>query len=90
MLIAGDFNANHSFFGLNNRTKNHRGELLYYICKMYNLDFLGPDFHTFHSGNKKVKPDLVIGNKLLGIFNRLISQGPCIKLEPSTPVSLGL
>ena len=43
---------------------------------MYNLDFLGPDFHTFHSGNKKGKPDLVLGNKLLGLFNRLISQGP--------------
>ena len=76
LLIAGDFNANHPFFGSRNRVTNHRGELLYYICEMYNLDFLGPDFHTFHSGNKKGKPDLVIGNKLLGVFNRLISQGP--------------
>ena len=74
LLIAGDFNANHPFFGSHNRATNHRGELLYYICKMYNLDFLGPDFHTFHSGNKKGKPDLVIGNKLLGVFNRHISR----------------
>ena len=76
LLIAGDFNANHTFFGSHNRTSNHRGELLYHICKLYNLDFLGPDFHTFHSGRKKGKPDLVLGNNLLRIFNRLISQGP--------------
>ena len=76
VLIAGDFNAIHSFFGLPNRVMNHRGELLYHICKLYNLDFLGPDFNTFHSGNRKGRPDLVLGNKLLGIFNRLITQGP--------------
>ena len=76
LLIAGDFNATHPHFGLNNRATNHRGELLYHICKLYKLDFLGPDFHTFHSGNKKGKPDIVLGNKLLGIFNKLISQGP--------------
>ena len=57
-----DFNANHPFFGPSKNTKNHRGELLYNICKLYNLDFLGPDFHTFHSGKKKGKPDLVMGN----------------------------
>ena len=43
---------------------------------MYKLDFLGPDFHTFHSGNKKGKPDIILGNRLLNIFNKHISQGP--------------
>ena len=76
LLIAGDFNAIHPFFGSKNRATNHRGELLYNICRLYKLEFLGPDFHTFHSGKKKGKPDLVIGNKLLGVYNRLISQGP--------------
>ena len=33
-------------------------------------------FILFTAGIKKGKPDLVIGNKLLGVFNRLISQGP--------------
>ena len=75
ILFAGDFNATHPFFGHQGRP-NHRGELLHNICKLYKLDFLGPDFHTFHSGNRKGKPDIVLGNKLLGIFNRFISQGP--------------
>ena len=75
VLFAGDFNANHPFFGHQGRP-NHRGELLYHICKLYNLDFLGPDFHTFHSGNRKGKPDIILGNKLLNIYNRLITQGP--------------
>ena len=35
LLIAGDFNANHTFFGSHNRASNHRGELLYHICKLY-------------------------------------------------------
>ena len=76
ILIAGDFNATHPFFNNNKRAINHRGELLYHICKLYKLDFLGPDFNTFYSGNKKGKPDIIIGNKLLGIFNKHISQGP--------------
>ena len=77
ILFAADFNAIHPHFGHQGRS-NHRGELLYHICKLYNLDFLGPDFHTFRSGNRKGKPDLVFGNKLLGIFNRFISQGPMV------------
>ena len=75
VLFAGDFNVIHPFFGHQGRS-NYRGELLYHICKLYNLDFLGPDFHTFHSGNRKGKPDIILGNKLLNIYNRLISQGP--------------
>ena len=55
---------------------NHRGELLHHICKLFKFAFLGPDFHTFHSGNKKGKPDIILGNRLLNIFNRFISQGP--------------
>ena len=78
ILIARDFNATHRFFNNNKRAINHRGELLYHICKLYKLDFLGPDFNTFYSGNKKGKPDIIIGNKLLGIFNKHISQGPRI------------
>ena len=76
LLVAGDFNANHPYFGNSNRAANHRGELLHNICKLYNLDFLGPDFHTFHSGTKKGKPDIILGNKLLSVFNKHISQGP--------------
>ena len=76
LLIAGDFNANHPYFGTKNRPVNHRGELLSHICKMYQLEFLGPDFYTFFSGNRKGKPDIVLGNKLLAMFNKHISQGP--------------
>ena len=76
LLMAGDFNANHHYFGHKNRVINHRGELLHHICQQYKLDFLGPDFYTFQSGNRKGKPDLVLGNNLLRIFNKYISQGP--------------
>ena len=76
LLMAGDFNANHPYFGHKNRVINHRGELLHHICQQYKLDFLGPDFYTFQSGNRKGKPDLVLGNNLLRIFNKYISQGP--------------
>ena len=76
LLVAGDFNANHQFFGNCKRAPNHRGELLYNICQMYKLEFLGPDFNTFYSGNKKGKPDIVLGNRLMSIFNKHISQGP--------------
>ena len=55
---------------------NNKSELLYHICKLYKLDFLGPDFNTFYSGNKKGKPDIILGNHLLNIFNKHISQGP--------------
>ena len=76
LLIAGDFNATHPYFSNCSKVANHRGELLHHICKLYKLDFLGPDFHTFHSGNKKGKPDIILGNRLLNIFNKHISQGP--------------
>ena len=76
LLVAGDFNANHPYFGNSTRVSNHRGELLYSICKLYKMDFLGPDFHTFYSGKKKGKPDIILGNKHLAMFNKLISQGP--------------
>ena len=76
LLVAGDFNANHAYFGNKTRVPNHRGELLYNICKLHKLDFLGPDFHTFYSGKSKGKPDIILGNKLLSIFNKYVSQGP--------------
>ena len=37
---------------------------------------MGPDFYTFYSGKKKGKPDIILGNKLLNMFNKHISQGP--------------
>ena len=76
LLIAGDYNANHQYFGNCTRVPNHRGELLYNICKLYKLEFLGPDFNTFYSGKRKGKPDIVLGNTLLSLFNKHISQGP--------------
>ena len=78
LLVAGDFNANHSYFRNCNKVANHRGELLYHICKLYKLTCLGPDFHTFHSGRKKGKPDIILGNRLLDLFNKHISQGPMV------------
>ena len=76
LLVAGDFNANHQYFGNCSRAPNHRGELLYNICKLYKLEFLGPDFCTFYSGKRKGKPDIILGNRLMGLFNKHISQGP--------------
>ena len=76
LLVAGDFNATHPYFGHSNKVPNHRGELLHHICKLYKLQFLGPDFNTFYSGNKKGKPDIILGNRLLDMFNKYISQGP--------------
>ena len=78
LLIAGDFNATHPYFGNCNKVTNHRGELLHNICKLYKLNFLGPDFYTFYSGRKKGKPDIILGNRLINIFNKHISQGPRI------------
>ena len=80
--MAGDFNAIHPYFGHSNRVPNHRGELLHHICKLYKLDFLGPDFYTLFSGNKKGKPDIILGNKLLEVFNKYITQGPRVGSDP--------
>ena len=78
LLVAGDFNANHPHFGNSTRVANHRGELLYNICNLYKMEFLGPDFNTFYSGKRKGKPDIVLGNRLMGMFNKHISQGPSV------------
>ena len=89
LLVAGDFNATHPYFGNCKHAPNHRGELLQHICKLYNLTFLGPDFYTFYSGRKKGKPDIILGNKLLNMFNKHISQGPRVGSD-HTPIQIEL
>ena len=78
LIIAGDYNAHHSFFENMGSRKysDDKGKQMYNLANNRTLTFLGPDFPTFyHSNGRKGKPDIVLGNYHLNLFHTKISPG---------------
>ena len=77
-FLAGDFNAQHQFFFNTYRSTpygNSRGTQLYNFVQQNNLSFLGPYFHTYFSGGRSGKPDLVIVNRQFNMLHNFITPG---------------
>ena len=77
LIMIGDFNAHHKLFNniTKNKTEDNKGKLLYNLITNRNLNYLGPDFNTFITKNRKGKPDIIISNYQFNLYHHLILQG---------------
>ena len=87
-LILADANLKHQYFGHN--TNDQNGNLLKDFMTHSNLHFLGPYFDTFHEGNKKGKPDLIIGNTNILTMAYHSTEGKKLPVTEHIPIILEL
>ena len=77
-IFISDFNAQHPTFNntyTNRRYGNPRGAQLASLVGARDLDFLGPHFATYRSGNNQGTPDLIITNKKFRMFHSHATRG---------------
>ena len=77
VLFIGDLNAHHYHFhnSLGKSASDIKGKQTVNLINQFKLNFLGPDFPTYISSNRKGKPDIILANPQFSIFNHLISPG---------------
>ena len=71
--MLGDFNGNHRQLG--DRQTNDAGEQLAELMKIGGLNYMGPDFKTFHNHQGSGTLDKVMGYQS-NILNWRIKRGP--------------
>ena len=74
ILFIGDLNA-HSPSFQNSKIADFKGKQLLNIVNNYDLNILGPFFHTFVTARNKGQPDIIISNNSFSLFNHNITQG---------------
>ena len=77
VLFVGDLNAHHRVLNndKNGKQIDGKGRQLSKIINQFNLNVLGPDFDTFVTKNRKGRPDVVLSNNQLTVFNHMIYAG---------------
>ena len=85
-LILADANLKHHYFGHN--TNDQNGKILQNFMTHSNLHFLGPYFDTFHEGNNKGKPDLILGNTNILTMAYHITEGIKLPVTDHIPIIL--
>ena len=87
-LILADANIKHQHFG--HTTTDQNGKILNNYMQFAGLHYIGPQFNTFYEGNKKGKPDIILGNTTLLSMAHYTKEGSRLTSTDHIPIIMEL